>query len=350
MKIKRISTILSAVLLLLTGCANSDNYPPFTGVDISEESITNFSTINNKQNYPQIFCCGNNIVYFSNPRDRLKLYSFDGEKTSCLSDIQAFSLNYYNGSVYFLSSDASVNLGDLTNVYGSLYCYDTKNGKVSQISDTLMSNLRVDEKGIYYTSDYEEVSYVYRTDFQGEESQRLYRGFSVQHLDGYSLINETKKDESGIDYFLKSDKDKIWIMSDAITLFDCVYNGIYYYRDYNDSYHLYSLSLRNGEKKLLYGESSFSDYTFFEDNLYLAIQGRLFRYSEDGELMPFEFSYNKETADTGNVVAYSIENLYVGNGAMYALVSYLENQNIRYCFAKLEISEDEEVVSINVMG
>lgn len=373
MKAKCIGTILAAILLL-TGCAGSDpvlnstdettssavseisektqppkssKYPPFTGIDISEKSVAEFSTLNNKMDYPQIFCCGEDIVYFSNPNDGLKLYSYDGEKTECLSDIQAFSLNYYDGSVYFLSSDAPINLDSTTDVYGALYKYDAESETVSQISDTPMSNLRVDENGIYYTSEYDQSLWVYKLELQSGESERLYRGFSVQHLDGYSLVNEINEEKHGIDYFLKSDEDKIWVMSDAITLFDCVYNGIYYYRDYNDAYNLYSLNLGNGEKKLVYGGGGLSDYTFYKENMYLIISGRLYHYLQEDDLIPFESYY--VSSDLKNFGPY-YEKLYTGNGTMYALVSYTKNHESIFRFAELTISEQDETAALNIIG
>lgn len=326
---------------------NQSKYPPFTGIDISEDGLK-FSTINNKSDYPQIFCCQNGIIYYSNPLDGLRLYSYDGEKANRLSDIQAFSLNYYDGSVYFLSSETPYSLTDRIEQYGTLYKYDTVSGKVTQISDISMGRLRVDEEGIYYASLYDDGAYhVCKTDIVNGTSQPQYRGFSVQHFDGYALINQETED--GIDYFLQKGQDKIWLMSDAITLFDCMNNGVYYYRDYNDNYSLYSLDMKSGEKKLLYGESSLDDYTVFKGNLYLSINGRLYRCLQDGTLDLYELDSVRESSDDKSYSSYQIVNLYADEEAMYALAAYMEGKNVVYTFARLDISEQEKAVSVNVI-
>ena len=378
MKSKYISVILTAVLLFSAGCDNSkpvsemqnstsaDNtlsvtddkysenaqpsnqspYPPFTGVDISEEGLK-FSTINNKSDYPQIFCSGNGIVYYSNPLDGLRLYSYDGEKTSRLSDIQAFSLNYYDGSVYFLSSETLYSLTDRVAQYGTLYKYDTASGSITNISDISMGRLRVDGEGIYYTSDNENGTYVYKADIENGTSESQYRGFSVQHFDGYSLINQARED--GIDYFLQNGQDKIPLMSDAIPLFDCMDNGVYYYRDYNDKYSLYSLDMKNGEKKLLCDESGLDDYTVFEGNIYLSVKGRLYRLLQDGSLDLYEFDGVKESSSDNSSSSYQTVNLYADEETLYALVTYMEGKNVMYAFARLDISEQNKSVSISIM-
>lgn len=326
--------------------SNQSQYPPFTGIDISEEGLK-FSTINNKSDCPQIFCSGNGIVYYSNPLDGLRLYSYDGERTSRLSDIQAFSLNYYDGSVYFLSSETPYSLTDRVAQYGTLYKYDTASGGINEISDISMGRLRVDGEGIYYTSDNENGTYVYKADIESGTSQTQYRGFSVQHFDGYSLINQARED--GIDYFLQKGQEKIWLMSDAIALFDCMDNGVYYYRDYNDKYSLYSLDMKNGEKKLLYGESGLDDYTVFAGNIYLSVDGRLYKILQDGSLDLYEFGGVKESSSDNSSSSYQTVNLYADEETLYALITYMEGKNVVYAFARLDISEQNKSVSISIM-
>lgn len=378
MKRKFIATMLSA-LLLFAGCASSDPILNSTGeqasdettfsaigqipemtqvldsdqspsfIGVKKESNTEFSSLNNKSGTMQFFCCSENTVYFSNPADGLRLYSYDGENTKRLSDIQAFSLNYYDGSVYFLSSENPINFEDHTNIHGVLYQYDTKSGTVSQLGDTPMSNLRVDEKGIGYTLLEENgETAVYRFDPQSEEGDRLCRGFSVQHFGEYSLINEVKESGDGLNYFLESDREKIWILSDAITVFDCIENGVYYYRDYNDEYRLYSVDLQSGEKQLLYGDSGFEDYTVFERELYLTIQGRLYRVDQKDGLLLFES--NAGGAENIGYYGYRIDTLYVGNGKMYALVSYVKGVEEIHRFAELELSDRDESVTVHEIG
>lgn len=329
--------------------SDSDQFPPFIGVELSEERVSEFTSLNNKKNTMQFFCCSENTVYFSSPADGLRLYSYDGENTKRLSDIQAFSLNYYDGSVYFLSSEASINFSDQIDIYGVPYRYDAENGTVSSLGNTPMSDLCADEKGICYTlSDENGETAIYRFDPQNGESERLYRGFSVRHFGEYSLTNEVKESGDGLNYFLESDRDKIWILSDAITVFDCIENGVYYYRDYNDEYHLYSIDLQSGEKQLLYRDSGFSDYTVFEGELYLTIQGRLYRVDQKNGLLLFES--NAGIAENGDYYGYRIDTLYVGNGKMYALVSYVKGVEEIHRFAELELSDRDGSVTVHEIG
>ncbi|MCM1462785.1 MAG: DUF5050 domain-containing protein [Bacteroides sp.] len=288
-------------------------------------------------------------MFFSNPADGLLLYSYDGEGTKRLSNIQAFSLNYYDDSVYFLSSETPINLDDHTDIYGFLYRYDIKSETISRLGDIPMSNLCVDKKGIYYTRLNETgEKTIYRYDTEGGKSERLYRGFSVQHFGEYSLINEVKESEDGLHYFLLSDRDKRWILSDAITVSDCIENGVYYYRDYNDKYRLYSIDLQSGEKQLLYENGGLSDYTVFEEKLYLTIQGRLYQSNQKGELLPFES--NEGSEETAGYYGYWIDTLYVGNGKMYALVSYVRGAEEFRRFAELELSEQDGSVTVHEIG
>lgn len=327
----------------------SDPFPPFVGVELSEESVSEFSSLNNKSGTMQFFCCSGDTVYFSSPADGLRLYSYDGKNTKRLSDIQAFSLNYYDGSVYFLSSATSINFEDRTDIYGVLYRYDGESGTVSQLGDTPMSNLRVDEKGIGYTLLEENgETAVYRYDPQSGKSERLYRGFSVQHFGEYSLLNEVKESGDGLHYFLQNDRDKIRILSDAITVNDCIENGIYYYRDYNDEYRLYSIDLQSGEKQLFYGDSGFGDYTVFEGELYLTIQGRLYRMDRRDGLLLFESDAGG--AENTGYYGYQIDTLYVGNGKMYALVSYVKGVEEIHRFAELELSDRDGSVTVHEIG
>lgn len=210
-----------------------------------------------------------------------------------------------------------------------------------------MGRLRVDGEGIYYTSDNENGTYVYKADIENGTSESQYRGFSVQHFDGYSLINQARED--GIDYFLQNGQDKIPLMSDAITLFDCMDNGVYYYRDYNDKYSLYSLDMKNGEKKLLYGESGLDDYTVFAGNIYLSVDGRLYKLLQDESLDLYDIEGIRKSSDGKSDSSYQTVNLYADKEAMYALVIYMEGKNVVHAFARLDISEQEKTVSVNVI-
>lgn len=368
MKKRCIITLLS-VVLLMTGCTNvsgnsgetysesdndssqtyiSDEYPPFTGVTLSEKDINEYSTLNNKPHTPQLFCSDGDIIYFSNPDDELALYSYDGKEAKRLSDIAAFSLNYYNDSVYFLFPG---NIGELdawilptTTRSGSLYRYDIESAAVTKITDTPMSDLFVDDKGIFYTHKEESgVTAVYRLDPQSGESERLYRGFGVQHIGDYVLSNEENNDD-GLDILLVNGEKKVRILSNVVPFYDCIHKGIYYYRDNNTGLSFHSLDLVSGELKESEGGS---DYTIFDEKILLIKKGKLYlSVGDDAEPILVE---PLMTGDPSMPTYYDFyfEYLYTANGKIYAAAMYDRD---RYAFARVDISPDAQTASVTLIG
>ena len=67
--------------------AQNDTYPPFTGIELSEKALS-LSTANNKTNILGILCGSDDsdMIYFSNPDDNWRLYSYDGENAVRITD------------------------------------------------------------------------------------------------------------------------------------------------------------------------------------------------------------------------------------------------------------------------
>lgn len=320
-----------------TQITSDDSFPPFTGIDISEEGLA-VSTLNNKMDTMQIFCCDGDIVYFSNPKDGFKLYSYNGESTECLTDIKAYSLNYYDGCVYFLSSDIEINVYDRIAMIGSLYKYDVQSEETTQISDVSMCNLLVDEQGIFYTNSPEvgKTTYAHQFDPQSGESVQLYKAGSVQHIDGYSIAKEKKPSGYYLNYFLERDDEKIWVTSDVVALYDCVHDGVYYFWD-SLSRSLYSINLKNGKQILLCKDASLN-YTVFDGYVYSGSGKTLVRLS-DGEVEPIFIENNSSIipyAEKDKYISYNIISLYSSSNAIYALVS-LDREDDVYLIAELKI-------------
>lgn len=322
-----------------------DSFPPFTGIDISEEGLA-VSTVNNKGDTLQILCSDKDTVYFSNPKDGYKLYSYNGESAKRLTDIKAYSLNYYDGCVYFLSSDTDIDL--YSAIPGNLYKYDTESEETTKISDISMRNLLVDKQGVFYTNVIEigkDIN-VHQFDPQSGESVQLYRAGSVQHIDGYSIANEVKPSGEYLNYFLKREQEKIRITSDVVALYDCIHDGVYYFWDYLTR-NLYSVDLKNGEQTLLC-ENSGVNYTVFDGYVYLASGGSLLRLS-DGEAEPI-IAENKFTLVSDGVYgSYNIEDLYSSGNALYALVSLRGEKDIIYMMAELKLSSEGDSVFIEAI-
>lgn len=364
---KKSFIILLSALLLTTGCTNStggesssetdndnpqtvisDAYPQFTGIPLSEQVINEYSTLNNKQGMPQIFCNNGDMIYFANPADGLMLYSYDGKETKRLTDIAAFSLNYYNNSVYFLSPEYAGKLSTwllpMNPRSGTLYRYDIESGAVAKLGDTLMDDLRVDENGIFCSMTEEDgITYIYRVDPQSGECERAYRGFGIQHIGGYELTEEERSDNDGLDILLVNDSEKVRILTYVVPFYDCVHKGIYYYRDNNTGLSFHSLNLANGDLKDL---DDCSDYTVFEDKLFLIRKSKLY-LSDGNDVKKVSVEpYTLGNPSTLNVYEYNIDYLYTANGKMYAVVSHKADE---YSFAQLNFSPDALSASVTVI-
>lgn len=362
---KRFITLLSA-LLLLTGCTNSADgsssvtdsessqnciteYPEFTGLSLSEKAVNEYSTLNNKSRMPQIFCNNGDTVYFANPEDGLFLYSYDGNEAKCFSETAAFSLNYYDNSVYFLSPEYMEELAvwflPMESRIGTPYRYDIESGTVTKLGDTLMSDLCVDENGIFgsITED-NGAAYIYRVDPQSGECERAYRGFGIHHIDGYELMVEDSSENDGLDILLVGD-EKVRILTYVVPFYDCIHQGIYYYRDNNTGLSFHSLNFVSGEAKEM---PKCSDYTVFDGKLLMIIKNKLYLYTgNDTERISVE--PHKE-GDSSALIDYNINYLYTANDKLYAVVSYSVGRTEYYFLARLNISFDEKYASAELIG
>lgn len=371
MKKRCIITLLS-VLLLMTGCASSSDtsedsssgtdgeisqtyiseYPAFSGLPLSEKVINEYSTLNNKSRMPQIFCNNGDTVYFANPDDELYLYSYDGKEAKRLSETAAFSLNYYGNSIYFLSpedyDDPEIWFLTMQERTGIPYRYDIESGTVTKLGDTLMNDLRVDENGIFgsITED-NGATYVYRVDPQSGECERAYRGFGIQHIGDYELMVEDSNENDGLDILLVNGEEKVRILTYVVPFYDCIHQGIYYYRDNNTGLSFHSLNLVSGEAKEM---PKCSDYTVFDGKLLMIIKDKLYLYTgEDTEQITV--GQHIEGDPSAPIYRdYNIECLYTANDKLYAVVSHIMGRTEYYSLARLNISSDAKSAGVELIG
>lgn len=326
-------------------------YPEFSGAELSEKALS-LSTVNNKPNFPKSFCFNDGMVYFANPNDNYVLYSYDGKNAERLTDITAFDLNYYNGSVYFLSSN-SMQLKDRV---GKVFRYDAESGETERITDSEGCNLIVNERGIFYSNNnYEDTFYVYETDPSSGEEKRLHQGKIAYFLDDYAVTREQSADGEKWDYFLQNKEEKICFLTDADIAYDFIHEGVYYYRD--NSRGMFSLDLRTGEQKKILAND---DLTFINGEMLLSkrdVGGGIFRET-DGER---ERIYIDGTDIYGQGVfsefsaerSYKINYIYSDNETLYASVSPYILHAPTY-FAKLRIGKGvggyKEIIYVTVIG
>lgn len=327
-------------------------YPEFTGIDISEEGLT-FSTVNNKSSSftYSVFCCGEDMIYFSDMTKGWKLCSYDGENVKLLSDKKAHYLYYYDKSIYFLS-DKKVSELDYR-FDGILYKYDIESEEVTQLTDEIVHNPRADSTGVYYAKEYEDKFYIYRLDEQSGEEERLYEGYTYYRIDDYVITREVIGKNGKYDtykYFLINDNEKICFISDTTIYYDFIHNGVFYYRDMN--FVLHSVDLTTGEKKTLPIERNF---TILNDEIYyldLTLGVELCR-RQDGnpEKMPLYPRY------FGGEGLYILNTLYTDGESLYALV-YPPSGKVIYYMAKVEMMDEKvllddvywDMITINVIN
>lgn len=321
-------------------------YPPFTGIEISEKGMT-VSTLNNMTGGRRLFCYNEDTVYFSNPQDQYRLYSYDGENAKCLTDLQTDELYCLDGSVYFLNRP----MPKKDRATGIIYRYDIESGETVQLFDENVYNLRVDDSGVYYMQYGEDDSYIYRLDPESGKGEQLYKGLIAYNLDDCVITSEGNLDNQYRDYFIEKDGEKVCILSNADIADDFVHNGVFYFWDYEQS-RRYSLDLRTGEKDSTYtavpktvGEVNLTDgCTFFDGYTYLLTNLDIYRMKD---------AISEQIKVKGNHIIigyydgyfddnpiYKICSLYTDNKSLYALVAPTNEQQ-KYYMAKLETEEYE---------
>ncbi len=332
-------------------------FPKFEGIDISEDGLK-FSTLNNNNFYCQVFCYNEDIIYFSNPSDEWKLYSYDGENLKKLTDIKAFSPNYFNGCIYFLSnSNFDIDSMNPQPKSGKLYKYDTQSGEVVKMSDISMFCLFVCESGIFYmdlayNNNYSNVyNCIYKFDPESGESTLDHKALSPQYIEGYNIVIEPSEggdidsDYFYFDYYLEGKGEKIMIVSKIFSDADCIHNGFYYFWDFH-SRSLYSINLQTGENTLLCKNSK-RKYTICQNEVYGADQNYLYRL-KDGKAETIKIENNERLlySEINDYYLYKIENIFSNGKTVYALVDarhYVGGTGVassrEYKFAELEFSE-----------
>ena len=248
----------------------------FTGIDISDEALENFSFIGDSNYYNQHeFCSSEDMVYFSNVNNGWKVYSYDGENAKLILDKKVHYLYYFDNSLYFLS-DRKTN--DKPANGGILYKYDIESEEVTKLTDEDVFFPRADETGIYYSKKYEDKFYIYRFDEQTGEDERLYEGSAYCRIGDYEISREVtgKKGEDEVyDYYLLKGNEKTCFLSGTTIYLDFIQDGIFYYKDWN--YKVHTIDLRTGEKNtlpmkdcftVLDGEIYYFDDLFSGVNLY----------------------------------------------------------------------------------
>lgn len=363
MKKTAISLVLTAVLLC--GCTQpeenlpisegtsaeqttaSPDYsgsPEFTGISFDENAMP-CPSINNKLGYPQMFCFHDETVYFVNPQDGRRLYSFDGKETKRLTEVPAMSLYYRDGEIYFLSARTDYSYNLYMDVKGRLYKYRVESGETIQLSDTVMKNLLVDENGIYYSvsepqgNGFSKVIY-YEFDEESGSAEKISEGHFFQRFGEIELIFGPAEDTSGVTIFLKKGEEVYRLLTGVIPAQYSIWDGKFYYIN-QDTRDLFSINLTNGEKEE-FGHAS--DYTVVNGEVYTNHGGLCkkeagkedIEIGDDPDEISFEFSENGQSWNSNT----NYISLYTTGTELYALIEWYSDRQSFDGFARVSVGED----------
>lgn len=328
----------------------AENAPlEFTGVEISDEALENFSIEDDSSSSYHVFCYDKDMIYFSDINDGWRLYSYDGENVSLILDQQAYYIYYYDNCIYFLSGR---NVDALTcNPNGILYKFNIESDEVTKLTDEIVHLPRADETGIYYSKEYDGKFYIYRLDEESGEEERLYEGYAYYRIGDYEIsrVEAGKKGGDEIyDYYLLKGDEKICFLSGTTVFYDFIHDGVFYYKD--QEFKTHTIDLKTGEKNIL----PIKRITFLGNEIYYCADDPIGCYSiyrwndEEPELiyligrnLPFDtgFRGNWEDHDILGYGVYGLNRIYSDNKTLYAYV-YPPNDVHEFHLAKVGPLDD----------
>lgn len=312
------------------------DYEMFSGLPRSEKPL---NTVNSKDFRPSLLCYGDGNVFFM---WNGTVYKHNGETTEALFEKNAYDLNYYDGSLYFVENDHyDLSSIDQVHIEGLLYRYDLNKGVIEALTDYPLSLPVISNGEIFYTDyatadDPEPPTGIYRVNEDGT-FERLYDGVKYIEYGEYRL----KYDWSGEEKVYFSQGDKGLLLDGVHPYWDCIVGDHYYYRSQTDN-SLNCLSVLTGELTTLepYDEEKgfiCIDYTVLNDDIYMI--------GDDSSLL----KYNHETGDYTKIdCIYAFRYIYADDKNIYGVGYEREEESIHptYHFTKLIIDGDTANVEI----
>ena len=325
------------------------NFEMFAGTEKDESPL---KTINNKEFTPAVFCFDNDTVYFS---WKGSVYSYNETDNTLeeLFEANAYSLNYYNGKIYYIENDEYAISRDTTLVEGPLFCYDLTDKSVTKICDNDIAMPVVCDNGIFYVkySVYGDSlpTGVYKLNEESGLSERVCNGFSyIEYNDLiYSYIPSDGENDEIRFYF--SDDDTALMLDNIRSRKESLLGDNLYYVSRNDG-SLNRLSMLTGENtaRITYNDEFFKTYypDMAEEYIaqYASTEKKLtlsdytvFR----GEIWFYGIGLNRYIESENEIISYSANflahSLYSSNNAMYAVISESLNGKEVFHFAKINI-------------
>lgn len=326
------------------------NFEVFSGTDKDEAPL---NTINNKEFSPSVFCYDNDTVYFS---WKGSVYSYNETESALekLFEANAYSLNYYNGKIYYIENNEYVISRDMTFVDGPLFCYDLKDGSNEKICDKNISMPVVCDNGIFYVkySVYGDPlpTGVYKLNEESGLSERICNGFSyIEYNDLiYSYIPGDGENDKIRFYF--SDDDTALLLDNIRSGKESLYGDDLYYISKDDG-SLNRISMLTGENtaRITYNDDFFKAYypdmaeEFTEQFASSDKKLSLSDYTVfKGEIWFYGIGLNRYDESENRIISYPanflVHSLYSSDNAMYAVISENLNGKNVFHFAKISIN------------
>lgn len=225
------------------------------------------------------FCNSGDTVYFTNFNDNSYIYMLKDNESALVVEKSACCLNYYNGKLYFLSSDFDP--ADSLRYRGQIYSFDFENNECRMLLDKDVTNMLVTDDGIYYLqleseSDNSSTCSSWIMDFDGTASKRNYSS-NIRY--GKYVLEKNGAYDIGQDKFT-ADKENGFIAfpADKKPLKYCVYDNMFVTMSHGG---IDFLDLRSGDIKaisdseisaLFMGEdTALSDFTIIDNMVYITI-------------------------------------------------------------------------------
>lgn len=152
--------------------------PEFTGLEPQNQIGLGNSLLNCKGvNGVSYFCSSDDAVYFTNFNDNAYIYMLKENVSSLVVEKSACCINYYNGKLYFLSSDFDP--AESLRYRGQIYSFDIESKECKLLLDKDAAKMLVTDDGIYYLQLEEESENIltyssWMMDFEGNASKRNY--------------------------------------------------------------------------------------------------------------------------------------------------------------------------------
>lgn len=334
------------------------NFDVFTGTD---KDTTPLDTINNKEFTPSVFCYNNDTVYFS-WKGSVYSYSETYSALEKLFEANAYSLNYYNGKIYYIENDEYTISRDMTVVDGPLFCYDLNDRSETKICDKNISMPVICDNGIFYVkySVYGDPlpTGIYKLDEESGLDERICNGFTYIEYNGliYSYIPGDGENDKIRFYFLNDDTA---LMPDNIRSGKESLQGDDLYYISRDDGSLNRLSLLTGENtvQITYNDDFFKSYypdmadEYIEQYASAEKKLSLSDYTVfKGEIWFYGIGLNRYDESEDRIISYSanylVHSLYSSNNAMYAVISESLNGKDVFHFAKINIIGNTAEVDI----